>query len=209
MTTLAARRLLLPLGEVAELCARLGVLLPPGFTGVPTSIRSEGLLDDDGVHPSVAAGLIATCAPQVAVLVRSSLGDLAAAYGIRADLGGSMLRAGDSDVEVSAWPALRLGAELARGMPQLGMSSLPRLHLPLAEISEHADLRAAVIGILRVNVVAPPDVIGPVVWLATAAGWLALEPADVHRGVRWATVRPVGPDDLGAAVAPLVAAALA
>jgi hypothetical protein len=57
--------------------------------------------------------------------------------------------------------------------------------------------------------VAPPHVVGLVVWLATAGGWLALEPAEVRDGLRWATVRPVQPDELAAAVAPLLAAALA
>jgi hypothetical protein len=184
------------------------LLLPPGFDATPAPTRTEGLLVDDGVHPAVAAGLAATCAPQVAVLVSSTIGDVAAAYGIRDDLGGSMLRAEDSDVEVSAWPALGLGGELARAVPTLGASPIPSLHLPLAEIPARADLQQAVIGMLRATVIAPPAVIGQVVWLATFAGWLWLEPAEARDGVRWAAVRPVKPPDLGAAVAPLVAVAI-
>jgi hypothetical protein len=63
-------------------------------------------------------------------------GDLAAAFGVRADLGGSMLRAGDSDVEVSAWPAQRLGAELERAVPPLGDGPRPTLHQPLTQVAE-------------------------------------------------------------------------
>jgi hypothetical protein len=171
-------------------------------------VRTEGLLVDGAVHPSVAAGLAATCAPRVGIAMSTSSGGLAAAFGVRADLGGSLLRAAGSDVEVSAWPALQLGAELARTVPWLGRSDLPVLHLPVSEIAAHPVLRATVAGVLRATVVAPGGVVGQVTWLATASGWLALEPAEARSGVRWAQVRPVEPADLGAAVAPLVAAAL-
>ena len=56
--------------------------------------------------------------------------------------------------------------------------------------------------------VAPPAVVGQVVWLATRTGWLAVEPLESRAGVRWADVRPAQPDEIGAAVAPLVAVAL-
>jgi hypothetical protein len=184
------------------------VPLPPGFTVEATAVTTDGLLLDDQVHPSVAAGLRATCSPQVGVLVRSTAGDTAAALGGRADLGGSMVRAGESAVEVAAWPAARLGAELVRAVPALGQSSLPARDLPVAAIPDDAVLRASVVGALRATVVAPPHVIGQVVWLATRSGWLAVEPAATRAGVRWATLRPVEPADLGAALAPLVAAAL-
>ena len=49
--------------------------------------------------------------------MRCPFGDVAAALGIRGDLGGSLVRAGESDVEVAAWPAERLGVELARAVP--------------------------------------------------------------------------------------------
>lgn len=208
MTTLLARRLTVAPDEPAALCARLGLRPPPGFDSQPGAVRTAGLLVDGAVHRCVAAGLAATCAPALAVLMSSTVGDVAAAFGVRGDLGGSMIRAGGSGVELAAWPAERLGAELARAVPPLGLSAQPPLHLPLAEIAMRADLQAEVVGILRATVVAPPHVVGLVGWLATAAGWLAIEPAEARAGVRWATVRPVVPVDIGAAVAPLVGSAL-
>jgi hypothetical protein len=209
VSALLSRRLVLPAGEPATLCARLGLLIPPGFDVEPAPIRTPGLLLQDAVHPSVAAGLAATCAPRLGVHLSSTVGDLTAAFGIRDDLGGSLVRAGSSDVELAAWPALRLGEELARAIPVLGASPQPALHLPAAEIADRPELRADVKGTLRATVVAPPHVVGQVVWLATAAGWLSLAPAEVRAGVRWATVRPVDPEDIGSAVAALVAVALA
>ena len=208
MRTLAARRLVLQPGEVAALTARLRLRLPPGFEAPPTT-TPWSLISGDDVHPSLAAGLRATCAPRVAVLVATTLGGCEGAFGIADDLGGSLLRTADSDVEVSAWPAVRLGDELARAAPTLPELDRPTLHLPLAELPDAPELAGIVVGTLRATVVAPPYVIGQVLWLATDAGWLALEPAEVRRGARWATVRPVGPRDLGAAVAPFLAAALA
>lgn len=209
MGPLTARRLVLPPGELADLCARIGAQLPPGFEAAPRRASTSGLVVDGKVRPSVAAGLAATCSPQLGVVMSSTLGGIAGALGIRDDLGGSMLRADGSDVEVSAWPALRLGDELARSVPALPTGDRPSLHCPLSQIPESGELRAAVVGTLRTTVVSPPDIVGQLIWLATTAGWLALEPAEVHDGVRWATVRPVEPADLGAAVAPFVAAALA
>jgi hypothetical protein len=176
VTAVLSRRLVLPAGEPAALCALLGLCLPPGFETEPTPVRTERLLVDGAVHPSVAAGLTATCAPRVAILLHSSIGDMAAALGVRGDLGGSMVRAGRSEVEVAAWPAERLGAELVRAVPP------------------------ACVGLLRVTVVAPPHVIGQLVWASTPTGWQ--QPV----GNRW---EPVEPADIGAFVAPLVAVALA
>jgi hypothetical protein len=183
--------------------------LPPGFAAEPGPVRTAGLLREDSVHPSVAAGLAATCSPRVGVLVRCSPGDVAAALGVRGDLGGSMVRAGGSDVEVAAWPAGRLGAELAAAVPALDSGPRPMLHLPLDDLARHPALRREVAGRLEVRVVAPPRVVGRLAWLATPGGWLSLEAAEVRAGVRWATVRPVEPADLPAVVAPLIAMALA
>jgi hypothetical protein len=94
-------------------------------------------------------------------------------------------------------------------VPVLGDSPLPRLHLPVSALPDEPLLRAEVVGAMRVTVVAPPHVLGWVTWLATPTGWLALEPAEVRTGVRWAVVRPVRPDEIGTAVAPLLAGALA
>jgi hypothetical protein len=207
-TAMTRRRLVLPPGEVAALCGRLGLLPPPGFAAEPTAIGTDGLLQEGEVHPSVAAGLRATCAPRVWVGLECAALDLAAALGVRGDLGGSLVRAGDSDVEVAAWPVEHLGVELTRAVPVLGDSAMPRLHLPVNALADEPLLRAEVVGALHATVVAPPHVVGRVTWLATPTGWLCLEPAEVHDGVRWAVVRPVRSDEIGAALAPLVAAAL-
>jgi hypothetical protein len=156
VTALLSRRLVIGSGELAGLCERLGLLLPPGFEAQPAAVLTDGLLMAGAVHPSVAAGLTATCSPRVAVLLRTTTSGVAAAFGIRGDLGGSMVGAAESEVEISAWPAERLGEELARV--------------------------ARIMGVLRATVVAPPDVVGQVV---------------------------CAPDDLGVAIAPLVAAAIA
>jgi hypothetical protein len=160
VSAVLSRRLVLPPGEVAALCGRLDLLIPPGFEADPSPIQTEAVLIDGAVHPSVAAGLAATCIPRLAILLRSSVGDVAAALGIRGDLGGSMVRAGQSDIEVGAWPAARLGAELARAVP------------------------VALPGVLHITVVAPPRVVGQLLWRC-------------------------GAGDVGSAVAPLIAAALA
>jgi hypothetical protein len=165
-------------------------------------VRTPGLIGTDGVHRAVAAGLAAACIPQVGITVCCSVGDVAAALGIRGDLGGSALRAGDSEVELSAWPADRLGDELARAVPALGSSDLQPMHVALTGLGT---LLPEVVGALQATVVVPPLVVGVVVWLATATGWLSIEPAGSEDGVRRAAVRPVQPDDLGAAVAPFVA----
>ena len=213
MSTLTARRLVLPPAQVVELCRLVGVPCPPGFDiGVRDqagpAVLSDDVLVDGRVHRSVAAGIVATCAPRVAVHIASTAGDVTAVFGVRDDLGGSLLRHGASQVEVSAWPAVRLGSELVRAVPVLGCGSREPLHLPLAALADDPGLRDLVVGTLRATVVAPPRVVGQVTWLATAEGWLSLEPAEVRDGARWAVVRPVAPVDLGAAVAPLVAAAL-
>jgi hypothetical protein len=141
----------LPADEVAGLCELIGLLVPPGFESPGAPIRTEGLLVDGAVHPSVAAGLIATCSPQIAILARGSVGDVAAVWGVRGDLGGSMVRAGDSDVEVAAWPAVRLGAELRRAVP------------------------AGLTGTLHLTVVAPPRVVGQLDWHLSGGAGDALE----------------------------------
>lgn len=202
--TIAARRLLLEPGEVAGACGRLGLSLPPGFAATPDALRAPGLLLDGEVHPAVAATLAAVCAPEVGVVVWSEVGDLHAAVGVRGELGGGLLRAGASLIELSTWRATSLGAELARTLPRLGASVATPVRLPLAEVPGLPDI----VGTLRATVVAPPAVLGVVVWLAAADGWLALEPAEVVAGRRWADVRPVQPDELGRALAPYLAAAL-
>jgi hypothetical protein len=197
MTTITARRLVMSAGQVAGMCARLRLTPPPAF-----DVAAEEV---DEVQPAVAVGLAAVCVPSVAVHVASSYGD--SVLGVRGDLGGGLVRGSSHDVEMSAWPAVRLGHEIARTVPRLGSVDRPELHLPLDEAP--VALGEVTVGYLRATVVAPPQVVGVVIWVATPGGWFFLEPAEVIRGVRWARVRPVAPGDLGAAVAPFLAAALA
>ena len=49
-TAVARRRLVLPSGEVAALCGRLGLQPPPGFAAEPTAIGTDGLLQDGDVQ---------------------------------------------------------------------------------------------------------------------------------------------------------------
>lgn len=188
-----AARLVLAPGELALLAALLGLELPPGFlvrdaTGDRARLTDLGVLSHGDVHPSVAAGLAAACAPRVGVLVEAAVGAVAvtAALGVRGDggddvgdevgdeVGGSLARLGDAVVEASLWPAVALGRELTRLVPP-----------------------AAASGRLRATVVAPPDVVGQRLWFADEGGWRTLD------------ARPVDAGDLGQDLAPLVGAALA
>lgn len=180
-----AARLVLAPGELALLAALLGLELPPGFlvrdaTGDRARLTDLGVLSHGDVHPSVAAGLAAACAPRVGVLVEAAVGAVAvtAALGVRGDggddVGGSLARLGDAVVEASLWPAVALGRELTRLVPP-----------------------AAASGRLRATVVAPPDVVGQRQWFADEGGWRTLD------------ARPVVAGDLGQDLAPLVGAALA
>jgi hypothetical protein len=217
MTALPARRIALTPGELDLLRRRLDLPAPPGFgidggSGSTARLEQLGVTVDGAVHPSIAAGLVAACAPQVGVLLlaRARQQEVTAALGVRGELGGSLAQAGGPAVEASVWPAPALGAELARVVPPLGTAEGPALHLPMAELAAGLvvdGLRAALVGSLRATVVTD-RVVGQVVWLATTDGWLAMEPAQSRGGERWATLRPVQPHDLGAALAPALSTAL-
>jgi hypothetical protein len=221
MSVPTARRLYLTPGELDLVRRRLDLPAPPGFdvdggNGSVGRLVQLGVLTDDAVHPSVAAGLAAACAPQVGVHLAAAVGDqrVTAVLGVRGALGGSLVHMGTAAVEVAAWPAAWLAAELSRVVPPLACSGGAPRHLPLPALSEGAPepavaaLRETVSGSLRATAVAQV-VLGQVVWLATQQGWVAVEPAHTRAGVRWATLRPVTPEDLGSALAPLLAAGLA
>jgi hypothetical protein len=217
MTALAVRRIALTPGELDVLRRRLDLPAPPGFgvdggSGSTARLEQLGVTVDGAVHPSIAAGLVAACAPQVGVLVvaRARQQEVTAALGVRGELGGSLAQAGKPAVEASVWPAPALGTELARVVPPLSTVEGPALHLPLAELAAGPvvdGLRTSLVGSLRATVVTDA-VVGQVVWLATADGWLAMEPAQSRGGERWVTLRPVQPHDLGPALAPSLATAL-
>jgi hypothetical protein len=215
-------RLLLTPGELDLLRGRLGLPLPPGFevTG-PVEDRHRlaglGVLAGDDVVPEVAAALVAACSPQVGVHVagRLAAAEVTAGLGLCDGQGGALVRTSRAEVELSGWPTLSLPDELTRVVPAAPVPAMAALKVPLDLLSSRsADpeveaLRATVTGSLRATVVKGRSVIGQVLWLGTAAGWVALEPGEVRDGVRWATARPVGPHHLASSVAVLVARALA
>jgi hypothetical protein len=212
----SARRLYLTPGELDLLRRRLDLPAPPGFSvdggsGSMARLEELGVITSGAVHPSVAAGLVAACAPRVGVLVTASVGDsgVTAALGVRGSVGGSLAQSGSAAAEVATWPATELGAELARVVPPLGAHPAPALHLPLEELTGSAveGRFGPVTGALQATVVAD-GVLGLLRWLATEQGWLAVEPAQWHAGGRQASVRPVLADDLGAELAPYLATAL-
>jgi hypothetical protein len=218
-------RLLLTPGELDLLRGRLNLPAPPGFavagaSGAGGRLAALGVLTGDGVAPAVAADLVAACAPQVAVHVVARLGavEVTASLGIRdgrPPSGGGLVRTGPAEVELSGWPVRSLPDELTRVVPPAPVPARATLHVPLdllrvlSRDPEVEALRAAVTGSLRATVVRGTSVVGQVLWLGTDAGWIALEPAEVRDGVRWARARPVGPGHLAPAVAVLVARALA
>jgi hypothetical protein len=212
----AARRLYLTPGELDLLRRRLHLPAPPGFavdggSGSTARLEELGVITDGAVHPSVAAGLAAACAPRVGVLLTAVVpsADLTAALGVRGEVGGSVAQAATAAAEVATWPAAALGAELARVVPPLGSHPAPALHLPLDALTARGfeDRFGPVTGTLQATVVAD-GVLGQVRWLATEQGWLAVEPAEQGAGSRWASVRPVGVHDLGSLLAPALATAL-
>jgi hypothetical protein len=89
-----ARRLYLTPGELDLLRRCLDLPAPPGFgveggSGSVARLEQLGVLTEAGVHPSVAAGLVAACAPRVGVLVTAVVpeAEVTAALGVRGAIG--------------------------------------------------------------------------------------------------------------------------
>jgi hypothetical protein len=141
-------------------------------------------------------------------------------------------------VELSLAPAARLGAELARAVPDAvavtgsseepaGPEAVPCGRLPLGLLDDRAtppdgsptadeaglaeELRRRAAGSLSCLVLGRAGrslAAGQVSWLATDGGWVGLRPLPDGSPRRLVDVVPVQPDDLGTWVAPAVAALL-
>lgn len=167
-----AHRLALSGPEWRLLCQRAGLRPPPGFgaTDQPPgqespdsagSLAGRGVLRPDSVLelpvPAVAANLAVLAAPAAVVQVGVSVrGDgLRAVYAVRGPLGASLVTLPAGGVELSMFPAVDLGRELARCAPAperlaapdpvrtaLGSPAAPSLplsgRLPLAALTESA-----------------------------------------------------------------------
>lgn len=136
--TTAPRRLTLSGPQWALLCRRVGADPPAGF-GAGADVPEDELADaeaalvdrgllagaDRAVHPSVLANLAVWAAPDLLVRMEISVrgAGLRAVYAVRGQLGGSLLTLPDHRVELSMFPAVRLGTELSRGVPEA--SQLP------------------------------------------------------------------------------------
>ena len=140
-------------------------------------------------------------------------------------------------VELSLAAAVRLGAELARAVPEAAAVTGPwpageepadRVPLtgrvPLALLEDRPEPEASddevalvrelerrtggSLGCLVLGRTGPDPTAGQVSWLATDAGWVGLRPRPDGSSRRMVDLVPVEPADLGTWVAPTVAALL-
>lgn len=210
--------------------------LPPGFSLEPTGGGSTdedvALLhrlgvalpaDGDGwtVHPAVADDLLVLAAPEVAVTVRASRPglDVHACLAVSGPRGAGLLRTGGTAVQLSAFPAADLAAELARVVPApVDGGPAPAVEeVPLDVLLDGSASRLAgrTTGTLHATVLTGPrpdragDVVGIVEWVWDGRGWTGLEALPSRAGRPWVRLVPVLPIDLGAWVAALVARAAA
>jgi len=134
---LAPRRLVLALDELEALRRLAGdVRLPADFrvigelpSAVPATLAERGLVSGDPgalvVHASIVADLAVLSAPEVLVETVATVGQGSARQALRAvhalagPLGASLVRAQEgAGVELSIFPAERVGREIARIVPQ-------------------------------------------------------------------------------------------
>jgi EspG family len=140
--TLAARRLSLSSAELAVLCRYAGLSAPSGFeadfpagaegadaigeadlAAASDALAARDILPRDArgrLHPSVAVSLAVLAAPAALVHVEAAVreGGLRAAYAVRGPLGCSLF-ASPGGVELSMFPAVELGRELVRAVPEV------------------------------------------------------------------------------------------
>lgn len=196
---LRPRRLLLTDAELAVVRGDLPP--PPGWlTAAPAGAGLERLrergLADAGPHPALVADLARLAAPELGVLVEARCpdGDVHAAVGVVGVLGTVLRRTGAATVELSAFAAVHLAAELSRLVPATA-GRAAAAELPLEDA---ASVRAC--GLLRATVAGPGGV-GCLdwAWLGDGAGggWAAVEPAPAGR----LRLRPVSATDLAPGVA--------
>ena len=248
----SVRRLLLDAAEWALLGEDRLPTAPPGFSPGPlddadraraiAGLTRSGVLRPQGEQPVPAV------AAQLAVLRRPLLtlrldvdgrdGGLRGWFAVGDEVLVGVLTRPAGGVELSLSPAVRLGEELTRAVPDVtavtgsaavpsaGRAPLPLTgRLPLALLQDPAapspdagstalaaELAERTAGSLSCLVLGPAGDqqlgAGQVSWLATDAGWLGLRPVLDGSPERWVDLVPVTPPDLGAWVAPTVAALL-
>lgn len=209
--------------------------LPPGFALEPVgacagTVDVLAALVQDGValgdpagqwsvHPSVAGDLHVLAVPELAVTVRAARPglDVTACLAVAGPRGAGLLRTGDTAVQLSAFAAVDLADELARVVPAPlpGRPRGGREELPLESLLDRSGSawHQRVAGTLHATVVSGsgPDrvggVVGSVEWVWDGAGWTGLQALPSRAGRPWVRLVPVAPADLGAWLAPLLAAA--
>jgi len=233
-----AKRLLLSttaLELVRQRALPAPLVLPPGFTleltGEGSTDEAVALLrrlgvalpDGDGwsVHPGVADDLLVLGAPEVAVTVTASRPglDVHACLALSGPRGAGLLRTGDSAVQLSAFPAVELAAELARVVPaSADAAARPESEeVPLDMLLDGSGSRlgSRTTGTLHATVYAGPradraaGLVGSVEWVWDGRAWTGLEALPSRAGRPWVRLVPVLPTDLGPWVASLVARAAA
>jgi hypothetical protein len=175
--------------EWVQLCRVAGLVPPAGFgiageladqelAAATRTLTERGVLINagTGVHPSVGTNLEVWAAPAALIHIELSVRSrgLRAVYAVRALLGGSLFTLADYAVELSLFPAVSLGQELVRAVPDApertvsyakikqalaGTEPLDppvRGRLPLSVLAEYgrsnsvaAELTARTIGVLR------------------------------------------------------------
>lgn len=219
---MTARRLLLSPTALELIRTRP---LPPGFVLEPTGaestqaavveLQARGVIVDGVLHPAVAGDLEVLGAPELTVVVQAVVPGLEvhACLAVSGARGAGLLRTGDTVVQLSAFPAADVAVELARVVPAPveGSASTTAEEVPLTALLDGTPgrLQGRALGTLQATVLSAARLVGSVTWLWDGAGWVGLEALPSRSGRPWVRLSPVLPADLGAWVAPLVAAAVA
>lgn len=248
------RRITLTAAEWSVVAAGRLTHPPPAFAPVPLSHSDR----DVAISALVAAGIVVVrdggavepvphVAADLATLGRPLLtirlevigrtGARQAWFSLGGDVVVGLLTQADCGVELSLAPAVRLGAELARavpdaakvtgpwpageeprdGVPVAGRAPLALLEdapSPGATAEERAlvqELERRTAGSLSCLVagrIVPAVGAGEISWLATDAGWVGLRPRPDGGPRRMVDLVPVEPGDIGIWVAPVVGALL-
>ncbi|RBY94816.1 hypothetical protein DQ244_06020 [Blastococcus sp. TBT05-19] len=250
----APRRLTLTAAEWSVLVTDRLVDPPPAFAPVPvspadrdgavaslTEARVVGAADGGTAQPvpPVAADLAVLSSPLLTVRMEVSgrAGERQGWFALGPGVVVGVLTTPDGGVELSLAPAVRLGAELARAVPEApevtgpwppeeeasdGVPLTGRVPLALLEdrplpgaadedlalVRELERRTAGSLSCLVLGRVGTDVGAGQVSWLATDAGWVGLRPRLDGSPRRTVDLVPVEPADLGTWVAPTVAALL-
>jgi len=213
--------------------------LPPGFALEPVAeppvqaeAQAEAELLSAGaavpyagrwtVHPAVRDDLLVLALPELAVTVRAARPGLSvtACLAVNGPRGACLLRTSDTAVRLSAFAAADLVHELAAVVPApvAGGAPIPATEVvPLAALLDGigSRLRGRVTGTLHASVVRRDRLsknagaVGSVEWVWDGTGWTGLQALPSVDGRPQVRQVPVGPEDLGGWLAPLLAAATA